>query len=154
MEICGNIYPGGTANNYADFVLPNYPIQSSFTFQVSKTYTNGCGISAPTTQSNFVQFGTSCPSYMKVAISPNPAQNVLSLSVVDNNPALASTSAKVDPSYQVTISDLVGNIKYEKQHSTSDSQIDISSLKTGNYSLRLIKTSGKDVVTKSFSVVK
>ena len=147
---CGGVYPGGTGNNYCDFVLPSNPNPNFFTFTVGINRNNVCGNNIYVSQSNFRQFGTSCPSFLKVAVSPNPASNTLNLNVVDSNPT--NTSNKIDPSFQVTISDLVGNVKYDNKHSTVDTQIDISSLKTGNYSLRVLK--GQEVVTKTFSVVK
>ena len=147
---CGNIYPGGTANNYADFVLPTYPSQNYFTFTVTTTRTTSCGTESVVSQSNYHQFGSSCSSFLKVGVSPNPASNTLNLNVVDESPTDSKT--KIDPEFQVTIADLVGNVKYNNKHSTVNTEINLSNFKNGNYSIRVIK--GTEVVTKSFSVVK
>jgi len=147
---CGNIYPGGTANNYADFVLPNNPTQNYFTFTVTTTRTTSCGTNSVVSQSNYHQFGSSCSSFLKVGVSPNPASNTLNLNVVDESPTDSKT--KIDPEFQVTIADLVGNVKYNNKHSTVNTEINLSNFKNGNYSIRVIK--GTEVVTKSFSVVK
>ena len=147
---CGSIYPGGISNNYADFVLPNYPTQNYFTFTVLTTRTNYCGTNSVISQSNFHQFGTGCSSFMKVALSPNPASNILNIKVEDSRST--DKSIKVDESFQVTISDVMGNVQYNNKHSTVDTQIDISNLKTGNYSLRILKA--QEVVTQTFSVAR
>lgn len=178
------VCPGGTANFTASVVDPNieytwscisgncgavqsssygighssntYSVSSyattgtSFTIQATGTRSNICGTSAVPISSTFtVQIGGNCFAFFSVALSPNPASNVLNVSITDKSP-----NAKDDDEFEVTIADLVGNVKHDKKYKTKDNQIDISSLKTGNYSLRLIKTSGTDVVTKSFSVVK
>ncbi len=178
------VCPGGTANFTASVVDPNieytwscisgncgavqsssygighssntYSVSSyattgtSFTIQATGIRSNVCGTSAVPISSTFtVQIGGNCFAFFSVALSPNPASNVLNVSITDKSP-----NAKDDDEFEVTIADLVGNVKHNKKYKTKDNQIDITSLKTGNYSLRLIKTSGTDVVTKSFSVVK
>ena len=115
---------------------------------MSVTATSTCGGSTLEVNNPFTS-GTNCSSGLRVAISPNPAQNQLKLNVNDDD--TENSSSNVDNSYQVTIFDNAGNIKYNNKFTNPDNQINISSLNAGTYSLRVIK--GQGVVTKTFSVV-
>jgi Secretion system C-terminal sorting domain len=115
----------------------------SYTFSVLAT-TNGCSISTFSINKTF-STGTNC-GILRIGISPNPVKTQLSLSVDDADDAEGKNG------YQVTIADYLGNVKYDAKQSSKNAQIDIATLSSGTYSMRIIK--GPKIVTKTFSVVK
>ena len=140
---------GHSSNQYS--ILSNATKGTSFTIKATGVRSNICGTSPVPISSTFqVQIGGSCSSYMRVALSPNPASNTLNIKVEDSR--ATDTANKIDESFQVTITDMVGNVKYDNKHSTVDTQIDVSNLKTGNYSLRILKS--QEVVTQTFSIAR
>jgi Secretion system C-terminal sorting domain len=115
----------------------------SYTFSVLAT-TNVCITSTFSINKTF-STGTNC-GILRIGISPNPVKTQLSLSVEDADDAEGKNG------YQVTIADYLGNVKYDAKQSSKNAQIDIATLSSGTYSMRIIK--GPKIVTKTFSVVK
>jgi Secretion system C-terminal sorting domain len=115
----------------------------SYTFSVLAT-TNGCSTSTSSIDKTF-STGTNC-GILRIGISPNPVKTQLSLSVEDADDAEGKNG------YQVTIADYLGNVKYDAKLSSINAQIDVATLSSGTYSMRIIK--GPKIVTKTFSVVK
>jgi hypothetical protein len=142
----GNVTATGTQGEFGTITLPRTPVGRTFSLAV--TATNTCGGGSLVVNNPFTA-GTNCNA-LRIAISPNPTtQSRVSLNVVDDD---TNKSGVVDNSYQVTIADSFGNIKFDKKFTTSDNDINVSSFNVGTYSIRVIK--GQGVVTKTFSVMR
>jgi PKD-like domain len=145
---CTNCGTAGVVASGVQGELGTVNITSSRTFNFTVTATNSCGGGTLAVSQSFTT-GTNCNA-LRVAISPNPTvQSRVSLNVVDDD---TYKSNLVDNSYQVTISDSFGNIKFDKKFTTPDNDINVSSFNIGTYSIRVIK--GQGVVTKTFSVMR
>jgi hypothetical protein len=133
----------GSQGTSAAIIVNN---SSSYTFSVVATNTS-CSTSTYSVDKTF-STGTNC-GILRVGVSPNPVKDQLSLSVEDDDD---NDSQGKNKSYQVTIADYLGNIKYDAKLSGINAQIDVATLSTGTYSMRIIK--GAKIVTRTFSVVK
>jgi hypothetical protein len=140
---CDALSVVGSQGSSAAIIVNN---SGSYTFSVVATNTL-CATSTYSVDKTF-STGTNC-GILRVGVSPNPVKDQLSLSVEDDDD---NDSQGKNKSYQVTIADYLGNIKYDAKLSGINAQIDVATLRTGTYSMRIIK--GSKIVTKTFSVVK
>ena len=143
---CTNCGSGGVTVSGPQGELGDVTITSARTFSFTVTATNSCGGGTYSVNKSFTT-GTNCGN-LRVAINPNPVQSQLKLNVVDDD--TDDNTGTVDNSYQVTISDNLGNIKFDKKFNNPDNQINVSNFTTGTYTMRVNK--GQNVVTKTFSV--
>jgi hypothetical protein len=115
----------------------------NFILDVTATY-NTCSSSTKTISTTF-STGTNC-NVLRVALSPNPVQTQLSVDIEDDDDVQGKKS------YQVTIADYLGNVKFDGKFSSPNAKVDVSNLTPGTYSMRIIK--GSKITTKTFTVAR
>lgn len=129
----GTLVQSGAGNTFQEY----------FPCLVSRTYycvvRNSCGSSTP---SNSVTRTGGCrddrAAASVFAISPNPASNVVSISVKNNTSAKSSTTPSVASFSEVIIYDFSGNpVKRQKYSNVKQGTINIGNLRTGTYYIEI-----------------
>ncbi|MBN8785634.1 MAG: matrixin family metalloprotease [Terrimonas sp.] len=141
-----------TSPTSATYSLGSTTSTVSFTFPgagnyiLKVRYGNSCG-NGPWTESEEMYAGSDCGSGALVAVSPNPASNVLNVTLeVENTLKTASGSEEVSYAlYDFNTQKLIKNWKYSRTGNTQS--LDISGIKQGIYALE-VKYKKERVVTK------
>jgi hypothetical protein len=114
------------------------------TYEISAYASNTCGSSNTVYYSDFYVYDSF------FSISPNPASNEVTITINKSQSLNAITNAGNDPDYNVSILDMVGNLKSQKKYSGNIFTIPISKLKDGNYLVRI--SNGKSISTKQLII--
>jgi Secretion system C-terminal sorting domain/Pregnancy-associated plasma protein-A len=147
---CNIVGPYGSRNTHAEIGL-DLGVTYATSFNLTATAIGICGnLGTPTTMTFYTDGGSACGGQeLRVAMSPNPASSQLNVSLSNADP-----TRRVIPNEMIDVSifDRFQKVVYNKKVTTMEIQLDVSSLPTGLYTLRVIR--GTDIVTKILSVVR
>ncbi|MBL7831970.1 MAG: family 16 glycosylhydrolase [Saprospiraceae bacterium] len=115
-------------NFYTKDNFSNFCIEDNYFHSVKVTAFNACGKSTPFSISKLF---SKLPCDWKLNITPNPATEIVTISVVENMTNLMNIT------FSVSISDLMGNLKFSNNSFENGSQIHLLNLPTGLYNINV-----------------
>jgi Secretion system C-terminal sorting domain/Pregnancy-associated plasma protein-A len=149
---CNIISPYGSRNTNVEIGL-NLGVSYATSFNLTAQSVGICGnLSAPTTNTFYTDGGSACGGggqELRMAMSPNPASTQLNLSLSNTDP---NRRAIPNETIEVSIFNSFQKLVYNNKFATMEIQLNVSTLPTGLYTLRIVR--GIDIVTKTFSIVR